>query len=56
MRGTYIALSHVWGAQICNKLKMKQLEEWTRGIDVCTLPQSFQDAIAVTQELGLRYI
>jgi hypothetical protein len=56
MRGTYIALSHVWGGQIHNKLNMKQLEEWTRGIDVCTLPRSFQDAITVTRELGFRYI
>ncbi|RFU24663.1 hypothetical protein B7463_g11675, partial [Scytalidium lignicola] len=56
MRGTYIALSHVWGAEIHNKLKMKLLQEWSRSIDVRILPQSFQDAITVTRKLGLRYI
>jgi hypothetical protein len=41
MHGTYVALSHVWGAQIHDKLTMKVLEEWKRGIDVGTLPRSF---------------
>ncbi|KAE8452259.1 hypothetical protein EG329_000959 [Mollisiaceae sp. DMI_Dod_QoI] len=56
MRGTYIALSHVWGAQIHNKLEMKLLEKWREGIDVRLLPRSFRDAITVTRKLGFRYI
>lgn len=56
MRGTYVALSHVWGGEISYKLKMKLLEGWTRSIDVNELPRIFQDAITVTRNLGLRYL
>jgi hypothetical protein len=32
---------------------MKQLEEWTRGTDMCLLPQSFKDVITDSDISGL---
>jgi hypothetical protein len=58
----YVALSHCWG-----KLTEKQKKDWctsrenegerrTQGFMVKDLPQTFQDAIRVTRELGQRYL
>lgn len=56
MRGTYVALSHVWGGEISYRLKISLLEGWTQRIDINKLPKSFQDAITVTRKLGLKYL
>jgi hypothetical protein len=54
----YITLSHCWG-----DLKLTSLTNETAaqlfdagGIEVTTLPQTFQDAISVCWRLGLRYL
>jgi hypothetical protein len=58
----YVALSHCWG-----KLTEEQEDSWcttrkneecrsTQGFLVEQLPQTFQDAIRVTRELGKRYL
>lgn len=61
-RGEYIALSHCWGTlsqarkrSFCTSsgnLKSR----CTRGLDIGTLPKTFQDAITVTRELGKKYL
>jgi hypothetical protein len=52
----YTTLSHVWGNQKFLTLTKSNLEELKSGIDLPTLPQSFQDAILVTRELKVQYI
>ena len=58
----YIALSHCWGT-LSEKQREKSRtttsneKEWrTQGFLVKELPQTFQDAINVTRELGQRYL
>jgi len=61
-RGEYVALSHCWGnlsqahkRSFCTS--SANLEpRCTRGLDINTLPKTFQDAITVTRELGKRYL
>ena len=61
-RGEYVALSHCWGT-----LSQEQKRSFctssgnftlrcTQGLDIDTLPITFQDAIMVTRELGKRYL
>ncbi|KAF1850450.1 uncharacterized protein K460DRAFT_390954 [Cucurbitaria berberidis CBS 394.84] len=55
----YVALSHRWGdpdkhKSIC--LLKDNLEQWQRHINLSKLPQTFQDAVNITRQLGLRYL
>ncbi|RDW62255.1 hypothetical protein BP6252_11688 [Coleophoma cylindrospora] len=60
-RSSYVALSHCWG-----NLPEGESDKWNtttrnkekrlNGFLITELPQTFQDAIAVTQELGQRYL
>jgi len=53
----YTTLSHCWGK--INKLprtKKQNIEEHMQGIHLEILPQTFQDAVLVTRELGLKYL
>jgi hypothetical protein len=58
----YVALSHCWGQlseEQTNKWKTTTSNEKDRraqGFPVTELPQTFQDAIRVTRELGQRYL
>jgi hypothetical protein len=52
----YLTLSHCWGSIEIKTLKEANLEEMKEGIAMSSLPQTFQDAIRVTRELGQRYI
>jgi len=54
--GAYVTLSHCWGKNLRTKLTTANVEQWRRGIDLSTLPQSFRDAIIVTQRLHIRYL
>jgi hypothetical protein len=54
VRGTFSALSHVWGEKILTTLKIKELQEWGNEIDMHTHPRSFQNAVTFTK-LGLQY-
>jgi hypothetical protein len=58
----YVALSHCWGT-----LLKEQTDKWctttsnekdrrTQGFLITELPQTFQDAISVTRELGQQYL
>lgn len=52
----YAALSHCWGSSQPFITTTETLEERKQGIHINALPQSYQDAIAVTRALGLQYI
>lgn len=57
-RGTYVALSYCWGTSQKNVLLTRATVKrfQTIGLDVAQLPQTIQDAILVTRNLGVRYI
>ncbi|SPO07735.1 uncharacterized protein DNG_10430 [Cephalotrichum gorgonifer] len=56
MTGEYAALSHCWGPIQPMTLTRKTLEKLCGGIRTVDLPQTFQDAIWITHQLGLRYL
>lgn len=61
----YVALSHCWG-KVWGDLTKEQRDKWstttsnenrrTQGFLITELPQTFQDAISVTRELGQQYL
>ncbi|KAK3492909.1 heterokaryon incompatibility protein-domain-containing protein [Neurospora hispaniola] len=53
---TYIALSYCWGGRQSLTLKSENLEVMKLGLMVSSLPQTLQDAIAVTRALGQQYL
>lgn len=53
----YVALSHRWGTSgPTMRATNETLTDLTRGFKTTSLPQSFQDAVYVTNVLGLRYL
>ncbi|KAK5206930.1 hypothetical protein LTR47_006383 [Exophiala xenobiotica] len=52
----YLTLSHCWGTPDIFKLKQANLEAMQANIPFESLPRTFQDAIAVTANLGFQYI
>jgi hypothetical protein len=55
--GRYVTLSHCWGSFRSDILTTsKTLERNKRGISWPLLPKTFQDAAAMTQRLGIRYL
>ncbi|EPE28353.1 WD40 repeat-like protein [Glarea lozoyensis ATCC 20868] len=53
----YVTLSHCWGsAKDVPKLTLSTLTSFTQSMRVQTLPRTFQDAIAITRNLGVKYI
>jgi hypothetical protein len=52
----YTTLSHIWGSQKFLTLSASNMQELRAGFVVSRLPKTFQEAIAVTAEVGLRYI
>ncbi|KAK1758983.1 heterokaryon incompatibility protein-domain-containing protein [Echria macrotheca] len=55
-RGFYIALSHCWGKSRPLVTTTATLAERMQGIPMHSLPQTFQDAVTITRELGLEYL
>ncbi|KAF8859213.1 HET-domain-containing protein [Acephala macrosclerotiorum] len=56
-RGTqYITLSHMWGTKKFLTLTTQNLENLRAGISITDLTKTFQDAIAITQFMGIGYI
>ncbi|KAH9889794.1 heterokaryon incompatibility protein-domain-containing protein [Cubamyces lactineus] len=55
MRGTYIALSYVWGEDQPHQLTESNLSRYKVKIDVA-LPQTILDAIRVTRALGISLV
>jgi hypothetical protein len=56
VRALYTALSYCWGSSEFIKTTEEKLNDHKRGIAWTSLPKVFQDAITVTQKLGIRYI
>lgn len=52
----YITLSHCWGGGPTFITTTANLAERKRHIDFSSLPQSFQDAVVISQELGIHYL
>jgi hypothetical protein len=53
---SYAALSYCWGGEQPHKTTGARFEAYRTGIPWHALPQSIQDAVKVTYELGLRYL
>jgi hypothetical protein len=56
MRGKYAALSHCWGTSSIITTTDATLGSRKHGIKWGQLSKSFQDALTITQKLGLRYL
>lgn len=52
----YLTLSHCWGKEMPRKLLKATLNAMKKSILVSELSQTFQDALAMTRQLDLRYI
>ncbi|TVY92561.1 hypothetical protein LAWI1_G003585 [Lachnellula willkommii] len=52
----YASLSHCWGKQSFITTTQQTLEQRKKGIEWESLPRTFQDAIALVQALGIRFI
>ncbi|KAH8586046.1 heterokaryon incompatibility protein-domain-containing protein [Bisporella sp. PMI_857] len=54
--GLYICLSHCWGDNQPLKTTTKTLKAHQKGIPWRHLPKTFQDAITITRQLGIRFL
>jgi hypothetical protein len=52
----YLTLSHCWGGTVPLRLMRSNLTSMMSNIPFSQLPKTFQDAVIVTQKLGVRYI
>ena len=55
-RADYVTLSHRWGNKISFQTTLNTLKSHLSSIDFGDLPESFQDAIIVTRNLGVRFL
>jgi hypothetical protein len=56
LEAPYAALSYCWGAKQPNSLLGERLPDYVKCIPRANLPQTIQDAITATANLGLRYL
>ena len=54
--GKYITLSHCWGNESSFSTEQSSMESRKQGIQFDELPKTFQDAICITRELGVKYL
>jgi hypothetical protein len=52
----YTTLSHCWGQYMPIKLEINTLQEFLDGIHIDRFPPTFQQAIMLTESLGIEYI
>jgi len=52
----YVCLSHCWGKSPTFKTEVASLSTRKRGMDIKEMPKTFQDAVAITRNLGMRYL
>lgn len=52
----YATLSHCWGKARPLMTTSSNLSQHMRSVPLLSLPKTFQDAVAVTRELGIRYL
>ncbi|KAL9115853.1 MAG: hypothetical protein Q9227_000221 [Pyrenula ochraceoflavens] len=55
-RGSYVALSHCWGQSRHLVSERSTIANLKLNIPWTKLPRTFQDAIAITRDLGIQYI
>ncbi|KAI9151273.1 hypothetical protein HJFPF1_08472 [Paramyrothecium foliicola] len=55
-KGKYASLSYCWGTSETLTTTRNSLNAHISGIRLLDLPKTFQDAVAITRHLGLRYI
>jgi hypothetical protein len=55
-RGSYLALSYTWGGEQEVRTTSETLSAYTRKLPVYNLPKTIQDALVITQKLGIRYL
>jgi hypothetical protein len=53
---SYLALSHCWGGKVALILTLSNYNHLKAEIPWYELPANFQDAITITQQLGIRYL
>jgi hypothetical protein len=53
---TYTTLSHCWGEIMIKRLTKDELASMIKGFHGADLPKTFQDAIAITRRLGVRFL
>ena len=56
VRGTYMTLSHCWGRKTFINTTEKTYKQRVDGILLADLPQTFKDAVSLTQNLGVQYL
>lgn len=56
LRRPYVALSYCWGGQQTFTTSLNTFQDRCQGIETTDLPQTIQDAITCTRNLGLRYL
>ncbi|KAH9856595.1 heterokaryon incompatibility protein-domain-containing protein [Lenzites betulinus] len=54
--GQYVALSYVWGGDQPFKTTLSNVRKYERGLELALLPQTIQQAIRVTRELGFELL
>ncbi|KAH6959770.1 heterokaryon incompatibility protein-domain-containing protein [Ilyonectria sp. MPI-CAGE-AT-0026] len=54
--GPYTTLSHCWGNGHSLTLNRETYQELLGGVPLSSLPQTFQDALHVSHQLGVRYL
>ncbi|RYP86816.1 hypothetical protein DL769_000661 [Monosporascus sp. CRB-8-3] len=54
--GDYACLSHCWGLSRPTVLMTQTFEALSNGVKTGMLPQTFQDAVFVVRQLGIRYL
>lgn len=56
MRGRYAALSHSWGPTPRLMATKSTIGDLRHGVAVSFLPETFRDAVRLTQKLGIKYL
>jgi hypothetical protein len=56
MELSYTALSHCWGDKPPLRTILSTLKQRKEGLEWDSMPATFQDAIRVTRQLGIRYL
>ena len=55
-RGLYVALSHCWGNEVPLKTTTESFARHCLSLPSRSIPKTFLDAMAITRELGFRYL
>ena len=56
VQAVYMTLSHCWGGLQITCLTADSYKTFRSGINLDTLPNTFQDAVCLTRNLGVRYL